>query len=321
MDMEAHTTSTKLSLAADFYNRYPGEVVTFYIQILVPESLDSVIQVSLPRVMPIESYYLPVELPQSTPMILEEPEEIIFAVPLKQYFLPGQTFEMSIKVRIKTFYLDQFLLVDAKLYENTNHLLASETIQIAVLGKGEYLQYLPEIYEDDEFMGRFLMLFESFWKPVTQQINQMDCYFDPDLTPSVFIPWLASWVGLPVDPSLPDDRVRSLLKFAMMFYQQRGTAHALKTYLEIYTNGKVSVVERRARNFVLGNESKLGVEIALGKDNRPYSILVNIHTSDLELTRMKYSKDMYLRKMMSLVRSMVPAHTIFDVNCEFIANT
>ena len=29
--------------------------------------------------------------------------------------------------------------------------------------KGSYLRYLPEIYEDDALMARFLMLFESFW--------------------------------------------------------------------------------------------------------------------------------------------------------------
>jgi len=124
-------------------------------------------------------------------------------------------------------------------------------------------------------------------------------------------------VGLPVDPSLPTERVRALLKSAMLFYQCRGTLHALKTYLEIYTAGEVTVLERRARNFVLGAKNVLGMETALGAANQPNLILVRICVPVEELERTRLDRNMYLQKMKDIVRSMVPAHVIYQVQCEF----
>ena len=145
----------------------------------------------------------------------------------------------------------------------------------------------------------------------------MNCYFDPNLTPEAFIPWLSSWVGLPVDSLLPVERVRAILKNAMVFNQCRGTRQALQTYLEIYTSGKVEIQEKRSKNFILGEKSDLGVEIALGKENQPNSILVRIQVPTGELERIDYSEEMYQQKMMTIVKTMVPAHTVFDVACVF----
>jgi phage tail-like protein len=163
------------------------------------------------------------------------------------------------------------------------------------------------------------MLFESFWKPISQQIDQVEYYFSPDLTPPEFIPWLASWLGLQVDPMLPVDRVRLLLKNAMLLYQCRGTKKALTTYLEIYTSGEVGIVEHQAVNFVIGQDTALGMGIALGKDNRPNLISISLQVPESELTRTQYSEDMYKRKMAEIVRTLVPAHTFFNVRCEFYA--
>jgi phage tail-like protein len=236
---------------------------------------------------------------------------------LKTYFTQNQVYEIKIRARVNTFYFDQYLLIRSALVDETLQTRSSEALQVAVFGNGKYIKYLPEIYESDDFVGRFLMLIESFWKPVSQQIDQMDLYFDPHLTPEAFIPWLSSWVGLPVDSLLPIERVRTLLKNAMVFNQCRGTRQALQTYLEIYTSGEVEIVEKRSKNFILGEQSDLGVEIALGKENQPNSINIRIHVPPGELERVHYSEEMYQRKIMSIVKTMVPAHTIFDVTCVF----
>lgn len=215
--------------------------------------------------------------------------------------------------------IDQYLVAEAVLVTGEAATLASESIQIAVFGKSKALQYLPELYFNDDFTSRFLMLFESFWKPITKQIDQVEYYFDPDLTPPEFVPWLASWLGLPVDPTLPTDHVRKLIKNAMMLYQYRGTYRALKTYLEIYTAGKVEIEEQRARNFVLGRDSTLGVDIALGTDNHPNSIIVNLRLPESELERNQYSQEMYHRKITAVIRAMVPAHTTIRLICDFYA--
>jgi phage tail-like protein len=161
------------------------------------------------------------------------------------------------------------------------------------------------------------MLFESFWKPINEQIEQVDNYFDPDLTPPEFIPWLASWVGLPVDDSIPLDRMRALLRNAIPLFQRRGTRQALQTYLEIYTSGQVEIVERRAANFVLGASATLGNEIALGTANRPNTVQIRLRIPQSELERSRYSAQTYQRKMTEIVRSIIPAHVLYEVDCTF----
>jgi len=142
-------------------------------------------------------------------------------------------------------------------------------------------------------------------------------YFDPLLTPSELLPWLASWLGLPIDNLLPIERNRVLIQNAMQLSQRRGTVAALKKYLEIYSDGKVEITERRAKNFVLGAAS-LGVVVALGKKNLPNTVSIKLSVPEEELVRTKYSPEMYQRKMNEIVRSQIPAHVTFDLNCEFV---
>jgi len=310
-------TAETLALAVDAHNRYPGELATFFIRFTAPEQKDVSLQFAMPKVMEIESHELPAEIPHNLPSVVELEQDLIFLLPLGKHFMAGQTYEISMRVRINTFYFNQYLVTEARLVGDDGITYDVESLQVAVYGKGKYLQYLPELYDSDEFTSRFLMLFESFWKPISQQIDQMEYYFDPDITPAEFVPWLASWVGLPLDSSLPMERMRAMLKQAIMLFQCRGTYQALQTYLEIYTNGKVAIKERRSQNFILGPENRLGVNVAVGKDNQPNSIFINLMVPQEELLRSGYSETVYKNKMQEIIRAMVPAHTIFDVTCAF----
>jgi phage tail-like protein len=318
MDLQSpvSVSAAQLSLAAAEYNRYPGEPATFYLAFTVPDGR-STLQLALPKVMVIESYLLPEGVSYSIPSVIEDEQDLILSIPLGEPFQPGQEYQIQVQVSIKTFYFNQYLLAEARLLDSDKQTLSLEAIRIAVHEKGKYLQYLPELYETDQFMGRFLMLFESMWKPISQQIDQVDVYFDPGLTPENFIPWLATWIGLPVDDNLPPERKRALLKSAMMLFQCRGTLNALQTYLQIYTGGEVEVIEQRARNFILGQHSSLGVDIALGTQNRPNTVLINILVSAQELERLHFTQAMYGRKIEEITRTLVPAHVDYQVHCQF----
>ena len=319
MSASSHVSGSaiQLGLAADHYNRYPGEPVTFFLQFAVPETQGAVLQFSTPRVLNVESYDLPAGVPFSLPAVTEADQDLIVLIPLDKYFKAGQQHQVIVKARINSFYFDHYLRVEVKLLGANREPLASESVQVAVLAKARYLEFLPELYGSDDLTSRLLMLFESFWKPVSQQIDQIENYFDPDLTPQEFIPWLSAWIGLPVDKSLPVQRMRNLLKQSMHLFQCRGTAHALRTMLEIYTGGRVEIQERRANNFVLGAESSLGATIALGRANQPDSISVKMLLPGTELARMQFSEEMYQRKMVEIIHGLVPAHAVFDVICEF----
>jgi len=316
-DLAGTSTTAQLSLAVDHYNRYPGEMVTIFLRFISPDLAGAKLQLAMPRVMKIISYDLSSSQAGFQPGVIEAEQDLILLIPLANTFVVGQEYIIKVQTIIKTFYFDQYLTIQASLLSASTEVITSEELRIAVLGTGAYLKYLPEIYESDDFTSRFLMLFESFWKPLSKQIDQVDAYFDPMLTPRAFIPWLASWLGLPMDDLLPLDRMRLLIQNAMMLSQCRGTLSALKKYLEIYTSGQIDITERRARNFVLGDGS-LGADIALGKKNMPNTVSIKLSIPKVELERTKYSTEMYQRKIIEIVRTQIPAHVAFDINCEFI---
>ena len=94
--------------------------------------------------------------------------------------------------------------------------------------KSALLKYLPGIYADHPFMGGLLEIFESLWSPLDRQIDQMYAYFDPQLTPAEFLPWLGTWVDLVLDENWSEARRRDLIQNAADLYRRRGTAGALR---------------------------------------------------------------------------------------------
>jgi hypothetical protein len=62
----------------------------------------------------------------------------------------------------------------------------------------------------------------------------------------------------------------------MWLYRRRGTRVALQRYLEILTQHPVEISERRAKNFTLGLQGRLGVGVALGKGNVPHTFTVRV---------------------------------------------
>jgi phage tail-like protein len=138
-----------------------------------------------------------------------------------------------------------------------------------------YLRYLPPVYSEDPvaaaFLERFLSLFETVFQGLEEEIRDLFHYFDPQLAPPEFLPWLASWINLAIDENLPEDRIRRLISGAPDLFSRKGTPLALATFLEIYTGKPVLLTEhsRMIRPLVLGGRFPLGlgtVLIGTGKD-------------------------------------------------------
>ena len=196
---------------------------------------------------------------------------------------------------------------------------AEETAAIAVSAKGRYLKYLPALYQDDELMARFLMLFESFWAPIEGQIDHLAFYFDPRMTPSDFLPWLASWLDLELDERWPEERRRQLIRSAVSLYRKRGTRRGLEEFLEIYTGERPQIVEHRARNFFLGADGLLGPGSALGRDNVAHTFTVTVRLppapgeDEEERTRHERERRRIIR---AIIEAEKPAHTGYELRVE-----
>lgn len=103
-----------------------------------------------------------------------------------------------------------------------------------------YLQFLPDIYHND-FMTRFLALFESIYRPIEWTVDHFDQFMHPQTAPAGFLPWLASWFDLLLDSSWEEPQKRQLLSEAYQIYSQRGTKTAISRMLEIYTGQRPQI--------------------------------------------------------------------------------
>jgi phage tail-like protein len=113
-----------------------------------------------------------------------------------------------------------------------------------------YLRSLPDIFQEDDFLRRFLLIFEEIWEPLEQRQDHIAMYFDPRTCPASFLPWLASWLGLSLNPHWPEERHRRLLRHAMELYRWRGTSYGLKRIIEECTGLTPMIMESPSQPFV-----------------------------------------------------------------------
>ena len=156
------------------------------------------------------------------------------------------------------------------------------------------LHYLPALYDDSEedepFLARFLLIFETIWQPLEEQIAHLYALFDPHLTPAELLPWLAQWVYLTLDEALPLERQRELVANIVDIYGRLGTAGALHDYLRIY----------------LGVEPRiLDLEDEAGQPLPPFHFQVRLPMAppDADL-------DERIRRIITRLK---PAHTVYEL--------
>lgn len=314
-----------IELALDRCVCYPMEAVKLYIRVRLETPKQSLLCIHLPKNVEVERVHMENVDDNYLHVYSYDYDGRLLAVQLAKYLQPGGSSEIEISMRLHSIPMNHYLSfcawMDPEIPERKGTFFTepeeSRSINLTVKASAEYMRYLPELYSYDDFMNRFMMLFESFWKPVNQQISQIENYFDPDLTPESFLTWLASWVGMSIDETFPKDRIRLLIRNAIPFHHGRGTANSLKLFLELYSGGHVEIRERKAQNMLLGGTMGLGDGLALGKENKPNTVIVEMQVSPSELDRTGFTKEKYALKIKELIRTIVPAHTVFTLSCKF----
>ena len=86
---------------------------------------------------------------------------------------------------------------------------------------------LPALYQEDPFTQRFLGGLDEVLAPVLSVLDCLDAYVDPRTAPLDVLRWVASWVGVDVDPAWPADKQRDVVRAAARVHAGRGTAAAL----------------------------------------------------------------------------------------------
>lgn len=168
-----------------------------------------------------------------------------------------------------------------------------------------YTKYLPTVYQkngneadEDYFLGRFLRAYEDILSDVAEQddfkgihqlLDNFHLYFDPELVPSQFLPWLASWIGLDLEESeeyygkedfsevktrcaqlLPLEVKRSSINRSIIgksaqIYKKRGTKSGLMELLKLYAGEEASVyINEHDKNARIGVDQRIGVNTMTG---------------------------------------------------------
>jgi phage tail-like protein len=102
---------------------------------------------------------------------------------------------------------------------------------------------LPSMFQDDPMVRAWLAALDEVLAPVFLTLDGFPAYLDPWLAPADFVPWLAGWVGLVLDPAWPMGRRRAGIARAAELYRWRGTAAGIAAAVELATGVSPEVVE------------------------------------------------------------------------------
>ncbi|MBV9327033.1 MAG: FHA domain-containing protein [Chloroflexi bacterium] len=129
-----------------------------------------------------------------------------------------------------------------------------------------YLDFLPVIFHDGDFLGRFLMIFQSVWEPLEYRQDHMDMYFDARTCPPSFLTWLADWLSVSVGQVMEEGRLRGLLGEAVELYRWRGTRYGLTRLIEVCTGLRPVIAEAPSNPAVLHIRVTIPSESNLDRD-------------------------------------------------------
>lgn len=176
-----------------------------------------------------------------------------------------------------------------------------------------FIHYLPPIYQD-EFMARFLAIFETIFMPIMWQIDNFDLFLSPLTAPPTFVPWLASWLGMPWDERLPEASRKRLLSKMIELYQWRGTKRGLQRYLQLCfglaeseVEDRIEIFEKPIGSFIAGEDAELGDRLVVGdpnEDTNRFTVTLRLASEHAQFGE-------------GLIREIIdqwkPAHTTYDL--------
>lgn len=151
-----------------------------------------------------------------------------------------------------------------------------------------YMQFLPLLYREVDFIGRFMKIFEQAYQPVIDSFSVMWANLDPLTAPKKLLPFLAHWVAWEDDSAWSLHQQRRLIRRAVELYRWRGTRKGLRLYLHLYTglpldenlpnesDKHISITEPFGNSFIL-NDAKLNDAVLGGGQSYHFVVRLRPH--------------------------------------------
>jgi phage tail-like protein len=109
-----------------------------------------------------------------------------------------------------------------------------------------YLSYLPAIYREpgcNDFLLRYVSLFESFFDELETKIHGLPVLLDPAAAPDEALPWLAGFLALALPETSSETDQRDAIAGAYARYARRGTVEGLRETLHAEAGVRASIDE------------------------------------------------------------------------------
>ncbi len=204
-----------------------------------------------------------------------------------------------------------------------------------------YLQNLPAIFSEDDFLGRFLLAFEQVLTGLAKKegspshgleeiIAAIDRLFDPEkFDPEQeaqillsekkreeFLTWLAGWVALGLRADWTFAQKRNFLARIVPLYRRRGTKENLAELLSIYTGLTPVITDAEDTDFQIGVHSTIGVDTNIGGGKAHFfRVRVTLGKDESDPASVKRQNQI----ARALIELQKPAHTNYEL--EIVSDT
>src|SRR3954464_15740913 len=132
------------------------------------------------------------------------------------------------------------------------------------------INYLPGVYQDSDeenadFLQRFLLISAHLTSGIEERLSYLHEAFDPRVTQAEFLPWLASWLAMPILEEWDEEKRREIIQRVPELYRLRGTARGLKLALRLFAGVDTEIHEGEwpYPGLVIGKSSTIGEDTVL----------------------------------------------------------
>src|SRR5438132_13011220 len=181
-----------------------------------------------------------------------------------------------------------------------------------------WIQFLPGIFQDaDEenadFLQRFLLISAHLTSGIEENLEFVHELFDPRITQARWLPWLASWLAMPLLEGWDEEKRREIIQRTPELYRKRGTAEGLKLALRLFADVKAEIHEGEwpYPGLVIGRSSTIGKDTVLS----PPVFASQCFTVELPDRKAEISRER-LRTVQALVETEKPAHAHYALMFE-----
>ncbi len=139
----------------------------------------------------------------------------------------------------------RFLWIEIRLSGQTECIPRIMNMKIYAQGRS-LIRYLPEIYQaelENDFLKRYLSLFESLYQEMDTKIRTAARQLDPRVSDREFLVWTARWAGISDVQLWPEEKLRILLNGIVRKNLTRGTKDYMRYMIRVFTGEPPLFVE------------------------------------------------------------------------------